>query len=313
MHMYIRPAQPDTDIPAITRLVNTYEPYPLTEQDVGRWFTYSSLGRITHRLVSTDADGNVSGYSGLVHESWTPPGEFIAWLIVDPAQRRQGTGRALWEASSGFLQRAGARSLISEVLDNDPVGLGFAQRRGFEILRHEFESALDLKNWQEPAWADVIPKLEAEGIRFCSLADFEERPKNYRKLFELNSAVELDIPGARGYFDYAEFTERILQAPWFRPAGQLLAVDGDTWAGMTGIGLNTDTREARHTITGVLPAYRGRKIAQALKILAVRYARQHGAMMFRTSNDSRNAPMLAINRKMGFQPCPGKYFLIKEM
>jgi hypothetical protein len=31
----------------------------------------------------------------------------------------------------------------------------------------------------------------------------------------------------------------------------------------------------------------------------------------RTDNDSLNAPILAINQKMGYQPLPGQYFLVR--
>lgn len=52
-------------------------------------------------------------------------------------------------------------------------------------------------------------------------------------------------------------------------------------------------------------------ICLALKIMAVRFARQHGARQVRTDNDSLNAPILAINLKMGYQPQPGNYFLVR--
>ncbi len=58
-------------------------------------------------------------------------------------------------------------------------------------------------------------------------------------------------------------------------------------------------------MTGVLTAYRGQEIAQALKRLAIDYAHRAGAVTIRTNNDFRNAPMLAINRKLGYQPEPG--------
>ncbi|MBP1693528.1 MAG: hypothetical protein H6Q37_1411, partial [Chloroflexi bacterium] len=63
---------------------------------------------------------------------------------------------------------------------------------------------------------------------------------------------------------------------------------------------------------GVLRTHRGRKIAQALKVIALRYARQNGAQVIRTDNDSLNAPILAINRKLGYQPQPGKYWLVRD-
>jgi GNAT superfamily N-acetyltransferase len=64
--------------------------------------------------------------------------------------------------------------------------------------------------------------------------------------------------------------------------------------------------------TGVLSAYRGRKIALALKVLAARYARQHGAREIGTDNDSLNPPILAINQKMGYQPHSGRYMVVRH-
>lgn len=48
-------------------------------------------------------------------------------------------------------------------------------------------------------------------------------------------------------------------------------------------------------------------LTQALKLLAIRCARRYGAVYIRTHNDSENAPILAINRKLGYQPQPGLY------
>lgn len=57
-------------------------------------------------------------------------------------------------------------------------------------------------------------------------------------------------------------------------------------------------------MTGVEKAYRGRKLALALKLLAIRIAQAHDAATIRTGNDAENGPMLAINRKLGYQPWP---------
>jgi hypothetical protein len=45
--------------------------------------------------------------------------------------------------------------------------------------------------------------------------------------------------------------------------------------------------------------------------MAARYARLHGVEHIRTDNDWLNAPILAINRKLGYQPQPGKYMLLR--
>ncbi len=54
--------------------------------------------------------------------------------------------------------------------------------------------------------------------------------------------------------------------------------------------------------TGVLPAYRGRGIAMALKLRAIEAAIARGCPLITTENHEDNAPMRAINRKIGFVP-----------
>jgi len=51
----------------------------------------------------------------------------------------------------------------------------------------------------------------------------------------------------------------------------------------------------------VLPEYRGRGIAQALKLLLIRFVMQNDRSIIRTFNDVTNPPMIAINEKAGFR------------
>ncbi len=60
-------------------------------------------------------------------------------------------------------------------------------------------------------------------------------------------------------------------------------------------------RYAFSQMTGVLPAYRGRGIGQALKLLTIRFAKQNGQRSIKTINDVSNAPMIAVNEKLGFR------------
>lgn len=65
-----------------------------------------------------------------------------------------------------------------------------------------------------------------------------------------------------------------------------------------------------HTL--VDPNYRGRGIALALKLLAIEAGLRQGAPQMRSGNDSRNAPMLRVNEKLGCRPLAGDYEVVRR-
>jgi RimJ/RimL family protein N-acetyltransferase len=200
------------------------------------------------------------------------------------------------------------------VRDDQPGYLRFAQNRGFALRRHMFESTIDLAAFDENQFAGLVEAVEASGIRFFSLADVGDTEEARRKLFAVNVKASADTPGSDGGFpSFEEFNELFNTSSWFRPAGQIIAADGDKYIGLAAVAYFAETNSMGNNITGVLPGYRGRKIAQALKLLTIRYAKACGAASIRTSNDSENAPMLAINRKLGYKPLPGNYLLHKQL
>jgi GNAT superfamily N-acetyltransferase len=308
----VRTARLETDLHSIVFITNIYEPFPVTEDQVQSWFQYNPSGRIQHRLVAANEKDEIVGYSGFVHEASAPEGQFTVWVLVDPIYHFQGIGSALWDETLNALIKLGATHLTSDLSDNDPVSLKFAERCGFAINHHMFHAILDLTTFDETPYLPVISSLEAEGIRFCSLADFPDTPETRRKLHGLNSTNELDIPNMdNNQTGFAEFEKFVLNAKWFHREGQLLAVDGDTWVGLAAVSLKPENQTAYNEHTGVLRAYRGRKMAQSLKVLAARYARQHGARQIGTDVDTLNPSMLAINQKMGYQPQAGRYLLVR--
>lgn len=100
----------------------------------------------------------------------------------------------------------------------------------------------------------------------------------------------------------------VFEGYWFRAEGQIIAADGDRWIGMAAVG-EISPGVLYNMTTNIYPEYRGRGIATALKLLTIRFARKQGALVIRTNNASTNAPMLAINRKLGYKPEPGYYVL----
>jgi GNAT superfamily N-acetyltransferase len=312
----IRPVCIETDLPAIADNYSVYERNKnILAEEVRSFLENTASGRIAQMFVAVDENNAIQGHVEISHEIWHTAGQFILFILVDPKYCRQMIGSSLWEASLDFLKGHAVTSLISSVWDDEPAGLAFARRRGFEIQQHIFASHLDLNTFDESPYLSDIDRLEKEGIRFCTLADFPEDEETTQRFYELNLAVVRDIPGEDwDLSEYPEFFKKhVLGSAWFRREDRLLAVAGDEWVGFASVNYNPATCRAYNATTGVIRPYRGRKIAQALKALAVRYARRQGATTVDTDNDSLNAPMLAVNRKFGYQPQPGKYKLVRQM
>ena len=159
-----------------------------------------------------------------------------------------------------------------------------------------------------------MPAAEAAGIRFFLLNELPDSEENRRRLFELNRELVFDMPDASGLFPtFEQFNQLLFDRPQFRADGQIIAADGDSWIGMASVSYSPEHHSAYNSLTGVVAAYRGRGIAQALKVRALQRAREYGATLIRTNNNARNAPMLAINRKLGYRSLPGQYMLAERM
>lgn len=309
----IRAARIETDLPDIVRIANPCEGQPRTVDEMREWYQYSPPGRMQRRLVSVDNNDAITGCGGYVHEAHSPEGHFTAWVIVDPDCRGQGIGSALWDSLWEDLKAQRATRLVSDVLDSDTQSLVFAQHRGFAIDQHFFNFELDLTTFDETRYLPDIAALEASGIRLCALSDFPDTSETRHKLYDLNTSDMLENSNTSTPWTYSIFEQSVFHGPWFRREGQLLAMDGDQWIGMAAVGLYLETNSAYNEYTGVLRPYRNRKIATSLKVLAARYARQNGAQTLLTDSNLRNAPILAINRKLGYKAQPGKYTLVCEL
>lgn len=308
MPFSLRIADPQTDYPALVAMLNLIEPEPLSATQLREWDT-PAPGKLRRRMIAGQ-DGDIIGYSFVGREAFEPDGRYHLWLAVHPQQRRRGLGAQLYHEALAFARTQGATSLASEVQDNAPDSLRFAETRGFQIHKHAFESRLDLRVFDLAPFAGLVEAVAASGIRFTTLAEEGDTEEARRKLHRLNYETHLDTPDANEAFpDFATLNALFDTVSWFRADGQILALDGERYVGLAALGFFAHTNAMYNMMTGVDKAYRGRKIAQALKLLAIQYAQSSGAVYIRTHNNSLNAPMLAINRKLGYQPCQGVYRL----
>ncbi len=302
----VRALEYPRDAERVVAIANSVRPDPTSVEAVlAHEAVRTTDGRYV-RLVAVAADGLVVAYCEAKHSPWDTPGLFELELVVDPAWRRRGVGALLWQALRKKLLEEGASRIEVEIRDNDPGAERFAQARGLALERQRFESTLDLASFDEAPFAGVIERLEAEGARFFSLADVGDTEDARRAAYEINKRASLDIPGRiQTFAPFEEWRRFVCEASWYRPEGQIVVSLGETWVGLAAVGYFAESNSMYNMITGIDRPYRGRGLAMALKLHTIRLARRYGAAYIRTHNDSENAPMLAINRKLGYRAEPG--------
>lgn len=305
-----RPLNLETDAADMARIHSFATAEPITEATVRDWWTLRK-DEIRITMLACDESDRAIGYWDVDRETWMRPGHFWFKVIVAPEFRKQGLGSQMYDDAIQVAREHDATHLESSVRDHDPDSLHFAEKRGFKIEHHSFESTLDLITFDEHRFDDLLARVHADGFCFFSLAEAGVTEENKHKLYEVNRASALDNPGNNGIFpDFYAFSKNVFDASWFRADTQILASHADRYVGIAAIGIYPEDNYASNAFTGVLREYRSRGLAQALKLQTILLAKKAGVRYVRTNNDSQNAPMLAVNRKLGYKPEPGYYHLL---
>lgn len=317
MTIQLRPLQLPDDYEQLAELLNQIWSEPTSAEslreadqklyEVGHtWIDENGLlaGYDRERQVAVNEQGAIVGYAWSWRAPWTEPGYLCNTLVVAEAYRKRGIGQRLLRHIGEWALKIGASTLITEVWDDNPDALQFANRRAFVIERHSFQSVLHL-DYHDGLTLPHMPELE--GLHFLTLADAPDENSEL-KLYELYKETLVDIPGfIGGVPDLAEWRKWYLKVDGYAPERVIIAADGDKFVGVTNILHNPQTNGMYHAYTGVGRAYRGKKIALALKIKAVQLALHCSAPYLRTDNDSLNEPILKINRQLGYVPLRGSY------
>jgi GNAT superfamily N-acetyltransferase len=305
-----RPMDIEKDAEEIARLYNFTTNEMLNTDAIIDWWTPRE-GEIRVTRLAQDELGTAIGYWDIDRETWMKPGHFKMKVVVAPEARWQGLGSQMYRDAVRVARQHGATHLEGYIRETDTASVKFAETRGFKIVHHGFESTLDLTDFDEHRFDDLIARLRAEEFCFFSLAEAGVTEENKRKLYQVNRDSGLDNPGNDESFpDFYAFSKNVFEASWFRADTQILAAYQESWVALSAIGIYAEDHHAYNAFTGVLREYRGRGLAQALKLQTILLAKREGMRYVRTHNDSNNVPMLAVNRKLGYKPEPGYYHLL---
>jgi GNAT superfamily N-acetyltransferase len=322
--IHLRPAKPEKDFEEIARLLSSQEYGPTNATDLREDYEKQREWAI-QMVTAEDEHGDLIGFYW-AYRNKVEPERVSIHLVVKPEEWRQGVGQRLYEDMLQTVQEARAKKLRTSVRDNCPECLVFAERRGFSEIRHQIEMELDLEAFDDRPFTQgtgtgdaILTRLKGEGFRFTSMEKLGNTVYAQRELYDLNDAASASTPGQGGehaWASFEDFQKSVCGADWYRPEGQIVAIDTNSgaWAAMSAITRMEGQEYAYNLFTGVDLPYRGRQLGQAVKVLALLYARSNlGVKTVRTHHNTKNLPMIAIDRKLGYKLITGDYLMEKRL
>jgi GNAT superfamily N-acetyltransferase len=289
----------DEDLAGIADVVNETMPEDPTSVEELRWQDANFPGT---RYVA-EADGRIVGMASTGRIYMYAPEFDRYWmsLSVRAPYRRMGIGSALYRAVSGHAREAGKSGLQTSISETHADGLTFLHNRGFAEFDRYRMVKLALDGLERP---EVVPP---DGI---DITTFAARPDLVEGIHAVAQIALPDIPHGDQRIiagTLEEFRKRDVDRPGIPADAFMLALDRSSgavigYASLLFVPGRTDM--AWHDMTAVLPAYRGRGIAKALKRATIAWAIDNGLVVLETGNDVENAPMRAVNLGLGYEPIP---------
>jgi len=287
--MLIREAR-ETDAAAIVRL--TAEANPIMVMTPESWLhrrrTEPARVRALQLVAENEGEVVARAQAGLEAHT-TAQGSAYGGVVVDPAHRRCGIGSALLERLEQHLDELAAATWTTTIFENDD-GIAFARRHGFRDARSAVASAVDPRTVELPLprGVTVVPAREL----------------GPEAVFEIDSAGMLDEPRPNppAPMPFAEWRADLWDLPTFTAEGSFVAVADGTAAAIALLFVAPGLGRAANAFTATMPQFRGRGLALAAKIATMRWAAVNGITRVSTANDDTNAPMLAINARLGYEP-----------
>ncbi|WP_102127293.1 GNAT family N-acetyltransferase [Deinococcus planocerae] len=306
--------KPD-DYPGAARVLTAANPeWPVTPDLLAVWDGARDPALFYTEAVA-EAGGQVVGAGGIGHDDFAFE-EWRYWgnLAVHPDARGRGIGSALYDTLLERVRARGARevrTMLTDAPHHDP-GRAFLERRGFCVSWERYESRLNTAEVDLGSLGGLLDRVQSEGLELRSVAELADDPERDRRLWELDWLLFQDVPmgSALTKRPFEAWVRQEVEDPTFAPELSFVALRPGLDDPLTGpyVAYTTlmQTPGGPYVIgmTGVRRGDRGRGVAKALKVAAMRALAGRGGGEIRTMNDKPNAAMLEMNRALGFKRGP---------
>ncbi|WP_412539206.1 GNAT family N-acetyltransferase [Longispora sp. K20-0274] len=271
------------------------EPVP-TVRELRREYDVAPSVRPSNWAVR-DASGEMVGFARLAVRDGKDTG-YLHALLVTPDHRRAGLGRRLLALAAERARAGGCRNLVGWTAD--PAGREFLAAVGARVAGGFRKSVARL-----PVTAP--PRRVPAGYRLLTWTGPApaDRLDSYARAREAINDAPHDPDEAPDRYTPERIRE--MEATLARRGQHLrvtVALDGaGTVVGFTGLYVSPEPGSAVATgDAAVLPEHRGRGLIAAVKYESLRLlaADRPDVTEVTTGNDVGNAPMLAVNARLGF-------------
>ena len=212
-------------------------------------------------------------------------------------------GSKLYDQIVQSLEQFDPEAINTEARDDMPHALRFLESKGMKEYQQYSEPHLEVDSFDFTSYENLEENLKSNGIEIKTMRELETDPERDRKLHELDQKIAPDLPDENGFtpIDFEDFKKECLEASFTLPDAYFVAVDGDKYVGLSALQKFAANKDLYTGLTGVLRSHRKRGIATALKVQAIKYARDNNYARIGTDNQSTNKPMRSLNDKLGFK------------
>jgi GNAT superfamily N-acetyltransferase len=283
----------ERDGPGTVALLCETNPWFVFRLDAWLWWQERIPERAQYRSWTAELDGEVVGRAEAGVNWWGgEDASAFAGVLVREPWGGHGLGTRLADIAEAHVQTLGRPRLLVDFLESER-GARFALARGYRLLRAETLSAID------PRAADVSG-LDRQPLGITVVAA-PQVPAEELWRIDVEASVDVPLSDPLAEMPFDEWLT-FWDSPRTAKDGSFAVLDEGRVVAATLISVDLESGRAVNNFTGTLRSHRRRGLATLAKLASIRWAAEQGIVSIATTNDERNAPMLAINRKLGYEP-----------
>jgi len=291
----------DSDYPALSDLYKAVYPEDTKSVDELHHRSLYRDPRCLSQQWVVEKDGMLVAIAGYDQDTQHyHPHIFVLDGMVHPAYQFRGIGSALFEHVLASLHTLTPLAVRLRVREDMSASIRFFEGKGFQKQRYIQVSYLKLATFYPDYFA--VRNAQSLTIKMDSLKGMAWDVARDQKLYKLVNELSQDVPSSepRYTLSYDEYVKYKLNAPSLFAEGYSIAYNKHEYVGISELKKTASSGALTTGLTSVKRSYRQRGIALALKLKSINCAKVSGYETIQTTNDTRNAAILSLNKSLGF-------------